>query len=75
MEISDLTLGRENKRVFQEKLLLPWVRDVLPKKKKREKRKKKKKKMKGKRVNQSKIEEKRRGIEKKKKGFFEPDNV
>ena len=35
MEISNLTLGRENKRIFQEKLLLPWVRDVRQKKKKK----------------------------------------
>ena len=77
MEISNLTLGRENKRIFEEKILLPWVRDVRQKKgqKKKKKREKKKRKEKRKRVNQSKIEEKRRGIEKKKKGFFEPDNV
>ena len=28
MEISNLTLEREVWKVFQEKLLLPWVRDV-----------------------------------------------
>ena len=28
MEISNLTLGRENRRIFQEKLPLPWVINV-----------------------------------------------
>ena len=64
MEISNLTLGRENKRIFQEKLLLPWVRDVCQKKGQKKKKKREKKK---KGINQSKIEEKWRKIEKKKK--------
>ena len=65
MEISNLTLGRENKRIFQVKLLLPWVRDVRQKEKKE----------KEKRINQSKIEEQQRKIEKKKGGLFGPSNV
>jgi len=50
MEISNLTLGRENKRIFQAKLLLPWVRDFRQKKRER------------KRINQSRIEEKQKKI-------------
>jgi len=52
MEISNLTLGRKNKRIFQAKLLLPWVRDKKKKERKRER----------KRINQSKIEEKQNKI-------------
>ena len=64
MEISNLTLGKKDWKIFQQKLLLPWVRDVQKQKEKRKKDRKKK--------NQSiKIEE--RKIEKKKRGFFEPD--
>jgi len=68
MEISNLTLGRENWKIFQEKLILSWVRDVRQKKRKKKKKKKRKRK-KRKRINQSKIE--KRKIEQKKKGFFE----
>ena len=66
MEISSLTLGRENIRIFQDKLLLPWVRNVRKKKEKKSKK------------NQSKIEEKQKKIEKKEKkreGFFGLGNV
>ena len=36
MEISDLTLReKENWKIFQDKLLLPWVRDVQKQKEKR----------------------------------------
>jgi len=34
MEISNLTLGRENKRIFQKKLLLPWVTSMSQEKRK-----------------------------------------
>jgi len=44
MEISNLTLGRENKKIFQEKLLLPWVRDVRQKQRKKKEKKKRKRK-------------------------------
>jgi len=60
MEIFSLTLGRENRRIFQAKLLLPWVRDVCQKKRKREKKREIK------RINQSKIEEKQKKIKTKK---------
>jgi len=63
MEISNLTLGRENRRIFQEKLLLPWVRDVRQKKRRKRKRERK-------RINQPKIEQKQRKIEKKKNGVL-----
>ena len=43
------TLGREDRKIFQEKLLLPWVRDVQNKKKKEEKKKRKRKERKEKR--------------------------
>jgi len=39
----NLTLGRENKRIFQAKLPLPWVRDVRQKKRKIKKKNRKKK--------------------------------
>ena len=65
MEISNLTLGREDWKTFQENILLPWVRDEQ---KQKEKKKKEKEKRKEKEKNQSKIEEKQKKIEKKKKG-------
>ena len=34
MEISNLTIGRKNRRIFLKKLLLPWVINVLQKKRK-----------------------------------------
>jgi len=40
MEICNLTLGREGWKIFQEKLLLPWVRDVQKQKKKEKKKEK-----------------------------------
>ena len=40
MEISNLTLGRENKRIFQKKLLLPWVTTVSQEKRKEKEKKK-----------------------------------
>ena len=66
MEISNLTLGRENRRIFQAKLLLPWVRNVHQKKRTRKRRKK----------NQS-IKDWRKAKEnrKEKKRFFGLDNV
>ena len=68
MEISNLTLGREDWEIFQEKLLLPSIKGVQNKKDRKEKEGQEEKK------NQSvKIEEKE--IEKKKKVLFEPDNV
>ena len=39
MEISNLTLGRENRRIFQKKLLLPWVKSVSQAKEKKKKKK------------------------------------
>jgi len=40
MEISNLTLGRESRRVFQAKLLLSWVRGVRQNEKRKAKEKK-----------------------------------
>ena len=62
MEISNLTLRRKNWKIFQEKLLLPWVRDMHYKKGRKEKEKRRKRKK-----NQSKIKEKQQKIEKKKR--------
>ena len=67
MEISNLTLRRKNWKIFQEKLLLPWVRDMHYKKGRKEKEKRRKRKK-----NQSKIKEKQQKIEKKNKmGSFD----
>ena len=73
MEISHLTLGRNNWKILQEKLLLPWVRDV--RQKKRKKKKKKKKDIEKEVINQRLKKRKGKQKRKEKEGFFGLDNV
>ena len=65
MEVSNLALRRENKRIFQKKLLLPWVTTVSQEKRKEKEKKKSinqrlKKSKRKEKNNQSKIGEKKK---------------